>query len=197
MTLESIDFDLDKVLDNVGNLISEKASAKGLELVFDISSAVSTHLKGDPLRLGQVLINFCNNAVKFTDQGEIVVKATVREDTESEQLVYFSVSDTGIGLTREQTGRLFQAFQQADTSITRKYGGTGLGLAISKRFVELMGGDIGVISEPGQGSMFWFTARLGKSAGTPRRRVLQPDLAGRRVLVIDDNSPARAVLERC
>ena len=194
LMVESIDFHLDKVLENVSNLISEKASAKGLELIFDIEPKVSTHLKGDPLRLGQILINFCNNAVKFTEKGEIVVQARVREDREDDQLVYFSVSDTGIGLTEEQIGRLFQAFSQADTSTTRKYGGTGLGLAISKRLAELMGGEIGVTSEPGKGSTFWFTARLGKSTAPARRQLLQSDLRGRRVLVIDDNSQARAVL---
>jgi signal transduction histidine kinase/DNA-binding response OmpR family regulator len=194
LSVETIDFDLDKVLENVANLISEKASAKGLELIFDIEPSVSTHLRGDPLRLGQILINFCNNAVKFTEHGEIVVKAQVREDSDTDQLVYFSVSDTGIGLTEEQIGRLFQAFQQADTSTTRKYGGTGLGLAISKRLAELMGGDIGVTSEPDKGSTFWFTARLGKSAAAPRRLLLESDLRGRRVLIIDDNAPARAVL---
>ncbi len=194
LSVETIEFDLDKVLENVGNLISEKASAKGLELIFDTDPAVASHLKGDPLRLGQILINFCNNAVKFTDQGEIAVKARVQQDSETEQTVYFAVSDTGIGLTEEQIGRLFQAFEQADASTTRKYGGTGLGLAISKRLAELMGGDIGVTSEPGKGSTFWFTARLGKSAVPSRRLVPQPEMRGRRVLIIDDNSHAREVL---
>jgi two-component system, sensor histidine kinase and response regulator len=194
LSVETIDFQLDKVLENVSNLISEKASAKGLELIFDIDPSVSTHLKGDPLRVGQILINFCNNAVKFTEKGEIVVTARVREDSESDQLVYFSVSDTGIGLTEEQIGRLFQAFAQADASTTRKYGGTGLGLAISKRLAELMGGEVGVSSEPGKGSTFWFTARVGKSTAPARRKLLESDLRGRRVLVIDDNSQARAVL---
>jgi len=194
LSVESIDFHLERVLENVGDLISEKASAKGLELVFDIDPLVSTRLKGDPLRLGQILINFCNNAVKFTDSGEVVVKATLAEDSEQTQLVAFSVRDTGIGMTDVQLGRLFQAFEQADTSTTRKYGGTGLGLAISKRLVELMGGDVSVESEPGKGSTFRFTARLGKSAVVSRPRMLRSDLQGRRVLVIDDNAPARAVI---
>lgn len=194
LSVEKIDFDFDKVLDNVSNLVSEKAASKGLELVFDIDPAVSTYLKGDPLRLGQILINFCNNAVKFTERGEIVVKARVQEDSEEDQLLYFSVRDTGIGLTKQQIGGLFQAFQQGDASTTRKYGGTGLGLAISKRLAELMGGDIGVTSEPGVGSTFWFSARLGKSRVPPRRHLLQPDLGGRHVLIIDDNSAARTVL---
>ena len=167
LSVENIDFDLEKVLENVSNLISEKATAKGLELIFDIDPAVSTHLKGDPLRLGQILINFCNNAVKFTENGEIIVKARVQEKDEDGQLVYFSVSDTGIGLTQEQMGRLFQAFEQADASTTRQHGGTGLGLAISKRLAHLMGGDVGVESEIGKGSTFWFTARLGNGAPHP------------------------------
>ena len=194
LTVENIDFDLDKVLENVSNLISEKASAKGLELIFEVEPAVSTQFRGDPLRLGQILINFCNNAVKFTEKGEVVVRAQVLEDGKDSQLMLFSVSDTGIGLTEEQIGRLFQAFQQADVSTTRKYGGTGLGLAISKRLAGLMGGTIEVFSEIGKGSTFRFTARLGRAAVTPRRRLLQADLRGRRVLIIDDNSHARAVL---
>jgi signal transduction histidine kinase/DNA-binding response OmpR family regulator len=193
LTVENIDFDLERVLENVSNLISEKASAKGLELIFDIDSAVPTQLKGDPLRLGQILINFCNNAVKFTEQGEIVVRAKIQEKTAEGQLIYFAVSDTGIGLTKEQMGRLFQAFEQADASTTRQHGGTGLGLAISKRLAQLMGGDVGVDSEVGKGSTFWFTARLGNGAGT-RRQTVPPDLRGRRVLIIDDNPQARAVL---
>jgi len=194
LEVETIDFDLDKVLENIGNLISEKATTKGLELIFDIDPSVSKYLRGDPLRLGQILINFCNNAVKFTEKGEVVVSAEVLEDNPQKQLIAFSVRDTGIGMTEEQMGRLFQAFEQADTSTTRKFGGTGLGLAISKRLAELMGGDVDVASEPGKGSMFRFTARLEKAAATPRRRVLQSDLRGRRVLVIDDNSHARSVL---
>jgi signal transduction histidine kinase/DNA-binding response OmpR family regulator/HPt (histidine-containing phosphotransfer) domain-containing protein len=193
LSVENIDFDLEKVLENVSNLISEKATAKGLELIFDIAPAVSTQLKGDPLRLGQILINFCNNAVKFTESGEIAVKARVQEKDEDGQLVCFSVSDTGIGLTQEQMGRLFQAFEQADASTTRQHGGTGLGLAISKRLAQLMGGDVGVTSEVGKGSTFWFTARLGNGVASTRRTD-RPDLRGRRVLIIDDNPQARAVL---
>jgi signal transduction histidine kinase/DNA-binding response OmpR family regulator len=194
LSVENIDFDLEKVLENVSNLISEKASAKGLELIFDIDPTLNAHLKGDPLRLGQILINFCNNAVKFTERGEIVVKARVEKKDEDGQLVYFAVSDTGMGLTAEQMGRLFQAFEQADASTTRQHGGTGLGLAISKKLALLMGGNVGVNSEVGKGSTFWFTARLGNSVATPRRSALRPDLRGRRVLIIDDNPQARAVL---
>jgi len=193
LTVENIDFDLEKVLENVSNLISEKATGKGLELIFDIDPMVSTHPKGDPLRLGQILINFCNNAVKFTERGEIVVKARVQEEDENGQLVCFSVGDTGIGLTEEQMGRLFQAFEQADTSTTRQHGGTGLGLAISKKLAQLMGGDVGVSSEVGKGSTFWFTSYLAKGEGVAPRAT-RPDLRGRRVLIIDDNAQAREVL---
>src|SRR6202041_1362579 len=192
LSIEAIDFDIEKVLENVSTLISEKATAKGLELIFDIAPAVSTHAKGDPLRLGQILINYCNNAVKFTERGEIVVKARVKEEDEKGELIYFSVSDTGIGLTDEQMGRLFQAFEQADASTTRQHGGTGLGLAISKKLAQLMGGDVGVTSEMGKGSTFWFTAYLAKGDATARR-LSRPDLRGRRVLIIDDNSQAREI----
>jgi signal transduction histidine kinase/DNA-binding response OmpR family regulator len=194
LSVENIDFDLEHVLENVSNLISEKATAKGLELIFDIDSAVPTQLKGDPLRLGQILINFCNNAVKFTESGEIVVTARVEEKDSDGQLVRFSVRDSGIGLTQEQMGRLFRAFEQADASTTRQHGGTGLGLAISRRLAELMGGSVGVSSEAGKGSTFWFTARLGNGA-VPARRAGRADLRGRRVLIIDDNPNARAVLD--
>jgi signal transduction histidine kinase/DNA-binding response OmpR family regulator len=195
LSVENIEFDLDKVLENVSNAVSERASTKGLEVIFDIEPLIAAScLKGDPLRLGQILINYCNNAIKFTDRGEVVVKARVLEENGERLLVKFSVSDTGIGMTEEQIGRLFQAFEQADASTTRQYGGTGLGLTISKRLTELMGGGVGVTSELGKGSTFWFTARLGKSVAAGRQRVLRSDLQGRRVLIIDDNPPARAVL---
>ena len=193
LSVENTDLHLDKVLDNVANLISEKAQAKGLELVFDVGRDVPNDLIGDPLRLGQILINYSNNAVKFTETGEIDIVVRLAEDLGSEVVLRFDVRDTGIGLTQEQMGRLFQSFQQADTSTTRKYGGTGLGLAISKKLAELMGGAVGVDSEIGKGSSFWFTARLGK--GKPRRQLVpNPDLRGMRMLVVDDNENARAVL---
>jgi signal transduction histidine kinase/CheY-like chemotaxis protein len=193
LSIENIDFDIEKVLENVGNLISEKASAKGLELIFDIDPAVSTHPKGDPLRLGQILINYSNNAVKFTERGEIVIKTRVQKEDDNGQLVYFSVSDTGIGLTEEQMGRLFQAFEQADASTTREHGGTGLGLAISKKLAQLMGGDVGVTSEMGKGSTFWFTAYLATGDAVTKRYTTRPDLRGRRALIIDDNEQAREI----
>jgi two-component system sensor histidine kinase/response regulator len=194
LSMESADFELSKVLDNISNLVSEKAFAKGLEMVFDIDPSVPNHLSGDSLRLGQILINYTNNAVKFTEQGEIVISARVLEETKQEVLLEFSVRDTGIGLTEEQRGKLFQSFQQADTSTSRKYGGTGLGLAIARQLAVLMGGDVGVESEFGKGSRFWFTARLGRSRNKSKPLIPKPDLRGRRILIVDDNEIARQVL---
>ncbi len=195
LVIETVNFELDQVVQMVTNLIAAKAAAKGLELILDLDPRVPNMLYGDPLRLGQILINFCNNAVKFTDRGEIVLAARIELENDSELLLHFSVTDTGIGMTEPQMASLFQAFQQADASTTRKYGGTGLGLAISKNLAELMGGEIGVTSTPGQGSNFWATIRVGRNrAAPPRRPLLHADLRHRRVLIIDDNAPARAVL---
>ena len=194
LTVEHIEFELEKVLDNLANLITEKTSAKGLDLVFDVDKQVPPRLIGDPLRLGQILINYSNNAVKFTEQGEVTVIIRVKERTESDVLLYCAVRDTGIGLDAEQIGRLFQSFSQADTSTTRRFGGTGLGLAISKQLAELMGGEVGVESAPGKGSTFWFTLRLGIGVGEQRARALSSDLQGKRVLVVDDKENARVVL---
>ncbi len=194
MSIEHVDFELDKVLDNVANLITDKCNAKGLELVFDIGSDVPQALIGDGLRVGQILINYANNAVKYTERGELVISARVAERTAEGVLLRFSVSDTGIGLTEEQISRLFQSFSQADSSTTRKFGGTGLGLAISKNLAGLMGGEVGVSSVPGVGSTFWFTIRLGESGMTKRVLLPNPDLRGRRALVVDDNDHARNVI---
>ena len=194
LTVERAEFELEKVLDNVANLIAEKAAAKGLELVFDIDKNIPARLIGDPLRLGQILVNYSNNAVKFTKTGEIDIIIRLRQQTDKEVVLYCAVRDTGIGLTAEQKGRLFQRFTQADTSTTREFGGTGLGLAISAKLAALMSGEVGVESEPGKGSTFWFTARLGKGVSQQRKPVLSDDLQGKRVLVVDDNENARLVL---
>jgi len=194
LTVEQTELNLENVLKNIANLIAPKTTAKGLELVFDIGRDVPNELIGDPLRLGQIFINYANNAVKFTETGEINVVIRMREQSDQDVLLYCTVRDTGIGITEEQRGLLFQSFQQADTSTTRKYGGTGLGLAISKKLAELMRGEVGVDSEYGKGSTFWFTARLGKRTGIQRQRVLSVDLQGRRALVVDDNESARTVL---
>ncbi|MEP6790858.1 MAG: response regulator, partial [Ramlibacter sp.] len=194
LTIEHADFELEKVLDSVAGLFNEKTAAKGLELVFDVSPDVPQRLVGDSLRIGQILINYANNALKYTEQGEIVVAVRVQERGARNVLLHFSVKDTGIGLTQDQMGRLFQSFQQADSSTTRKYGGTGLGLAISKNLAGLMGGEVGVESEFGKGSTFWFTVRTGVSASGTRERTPAPDLRNRRALVVDDSDSARAVL---
>ncbi|MDO8311762.1 MAG: response regulator [Sideroxyarcus sp.] len=194
LMVEHTEFELEKVLDNVASLIAEKTSSKGLELVFDVDKNVPLNLIGDPLRLGQILINYSNNAVKFTEQGEIDIVIRLKEQTDQDVLLYCAVRDTGIGLTQEQIGRLFQSFSQADTSTTRKFGGTGLGLVISKKLAELMGGEVGVDSEPGKGSTFWFTARFGKGVGDQPMLELPLDRRGKHVLVVDDNEYARMVL---
>jgi len=194
LDLENCEFELEALLNNTGNLISEKSDAKGLELVLDVAPDVPSVLVGDSLRIGQILLNYANNAVKFTDAGEVVISVRASERTESEVLLHFRVRDTGIGLTSEQIGRLFQSFSQADTSTTRRFGGTGLGLAISKKLAELMGGEVGVESEPGKGSVFWFSTRLGIGKAAHRELIPVPDLRGRRALVVDDNAQARAVM---
>ncbi|UCU97308.1 response regulator [Acidovorax radicis] len=194
LEVEVVDFELRSVLDNVANLISGKSSSKGLELLFDVDPVLPDDLRGDPLRLGQILVNYANNAVKFTDEGEIILR--VREISRNVDgiLMRFEVQDTGIGLTEEQQSRLFRSFEQADSSTTRKYGGTGLGLAISKKLASLMGGDVGVHSIPNQGSTFWFTARLGLGSTQHSALMPKPDLRGRHVLVVDDSEQARRIL---
>ncbi len=195
MVVESIDFDLDQVLDRVAGLIAEKAAAKNLELILEIDEKVPHSLIGDPLRVSQVLINYANNAIKFTERGDVALHVSVAQESALEVVLAFAVSDTGIGLDEEQRSRLFQSFEQADASTTRKFGGTGLGLAISRQLAGLMGGEVGVDSEPGKGSTFWFTARFGRGVEKPRQLLPDPDLRGRRVLVIDDNEHAREVID--
>ncbi|MYN10545.1 response regulator [Pseudoduganella aquatica] len=194
LQVEHTPFELGQVLENVSTVIADKIAAKGLELVFDVASDVPDSLVGDPLRLGQILINYANNAVKFTERGEVDIIVRVQASSAGKVLLRFAVRDTGIGLTQQQMAQLFQSFQQADSSTTRKYGGTGLGLAISKKLAELMGGAVGVESEHGKGSTFWFTASLAIGAGERRLLLPHPDLRGRRILVVDDNDSARAVL---
>ena len=195
LEIEHVRFELDSVLDHVTTFIGEKADAKGLELLFQVRGDVPAALVGDPLRLGQVLINYANNAVKFTSQGQILIHVGVLEQSPAEVLLRFEVRDTGIGLSEAQMSKLFQSFSQADNSTTRRFGGTGLGLAINKSLAEGMGGQVGVHSVLGQGSTFWFTARLGKVEGCGRRLLpLGVDLRGKRVLVVDDNEDAALIL---
>lgn len=195
LELEEADFSLESVMDNISNLLSGKIAEKELELIFDIDPSVPAVLKGDSLRLGQILINYANNAVKFTEHGQIVISARVLKQNSKHLILYFSVSDTGIGISEEQKSKLFQSFQQVDSSTSRKYGGTGLGLAISKQLANMMHGDIGVESEYGKGSKFWFTARLSKSSSHIKSLLPEPDLRGRSVLIVDDNEVARRVLD--
>ncbi len=195
VTIEAAPFDLLDVIDNVASLVSQKCTEKGLELIVDVEPQVPQALVGDSLRLGQVLINYANNAVKFTEHGEITLRVRCLRSQGGRALLHFSVSDTGIGLTPEQQSRLFQNFQQADGSTSRKYGGTGLGLAISRQLAALMGGEVGVQSEAGQGSTFWFTAEVGVAeAGRLAKGPHLDSLQGRRVLVVDDNDSARTVI---
>ena len=194
LDIENVTFALDSVMNNISTMVAQQIQDKGLELLFHVSSDIPHALLGDPLRLGQVLINLLGNAVKFTERGEIRLISELLERTGDKVKLRFSVKDTGIGMTKEQANRLFQAFSQADTSTSRKYGGTGLGLAISKRLVELMGGSIWVVSEPGRGSTFSFTGWFGLSEATARK-VMPVRLRSLKVLVVDDNAAAREVLE--
>ncbi|MGD8295071.1 MAG: transporter substrate-binding domain-containing protein [Desulfobacterales bacterium] len=196
LDMESVEFNLDDVLGNLANLVTVKAQEKeDLEVLFATTREVPRFLVGDPLRLGQVLINLANNAVKFTESGEIVVSTEPLKQDEGGLTLKFSVRDTGIGLTEEQISNLFQAFSQADTSTTRKFGGTGLGLTISKRLVGMMGGEIWVESEPGQGTTFSFTANFGLGKEQVKRRLApSSDLRGMKVLVVDDSATSRSIL---
>ncbi|WP_409027464.1 response regulator [Janthinobacterium sp. SUN098] len=196
MAFEKVDFFLEDVLAQIADLSVMRAQDKGLELLFDIAPDVPNALQGDPLRLGQVLINLTNNAIKFTDKGEIVVTIRLQQLEEHAAVLRVDVRDTGIGLTPPQRSKLFQAFTQADTSTTRHHGGTGLGLTISKRLVEMMEGEIDLVSEAGVGSTFFFTARFGLAA-VPRDNLPQlqhqQQFQGLRVLVVDDNPSAREI----
>ena len=197
LEMESVPFNLEEVLNNLANLVTVKVREKeGVEVLFSTSTKVPQALLGDPLRLGQILINLTNNAIKFTDSGEIVVSTQlIHADAETAHL-RFAVSDTGIGLSDKQKDNLFKSFSQADTSTTRKYGGTGLGLAICKRLVSMMGGEIWVESEFGEGSTFVFTAVFGidRQGGVSSERT-PLNLRGAKVLVVDDNPTSRQILQ--
>ncbi len=193
LVLETLGFDLPTVVRDISSQLWDSATTKGLELVFDIDPQLSQTLQGDPLRLRQILLNYIGNAIKFTHQGKIIVRARILEEAASDYLVRFDVQDTGIGMSEAEMAQLFQPFQQADTSTTRTYGGTGLGLTISKQLAELMGGGVGVESRPAQGSTFWFTARLGRGVGktVPVQEALPPVglrlIKGATVLLVEDN----------
>ena len=191
--MENISFWLDDVMSNVTTVVSHKAHDKGLEFLIHVAPDVPRNLLGDPLRMGQVLTNLINNAVKFTDQGHVKVSIGVTKKEKGRVQIEVDVEDTGIGMTPEQAGRLFQAFGQADGSTTRKYGGTGLGLTISKRMVELMDGEIWIESQAGVGSHFKFNAWLGVGSEQDRQK-MPISVKGFRALVVDDNPAAREIL---
>ncbi|MDZ4202295.1 MAG: PAS domain S-box protein [Gallionella sp.] len=193
LELDQTELRLDDLLENVADLFNVRAEEKGIELVLDIAPGVPERLLGDPLRLGQVMNNLVGNAVKFTEQGEIVMRVQQLDSADGISTLHFAVRDTGIGMSEEQVARLFKAFTQADSSITRRFGGTGLGLTISKKLVEKMGGDISVISEPGKGSAFSFTICLPVSNQAHIERS-PSELKGMRVLVVDDLEISRLTL---
>src|SRR5438477_849528 len=195
LTFDHTGFNLVDTIEGAIDLFAERAHQKGLELLYLIEHGTPRHLVGDPSRLRQIFLNLIGNAVKFTQTGEVFVEISRRSETESDIELCCSVRDTGIGISEKTQKKLFQSFTQADTSTTRQFGGTGLGLAISRKLVELMGGQIGVISTPGQGSTFWFTIRFAKqTAPAPEVETSTGELSGIRALVVDDNATNCRVL---
>ncbi len=195
LDLEAIGFNLDEVISSVTVLTAQKAHERGLEFLAHVAPDIPEHLVGDPLRLGQILTNFVNNAVKFTERGEVRLTVERLERTGDKVQLKFAVRDTGIGMTQEQAAKLFQPFTQADMSTTRRHGGTGLGLTICRRLVELMGGRIWLESAPGVGTAFYFTVWLGVGEETGARKVVPGKLERLRALVVDDNATAREILQ--
>lgn len=194
LELERIDFNLRSAVEEVLAQFAERAETKGLELTGLVHATVPTALQGDPGRLRQVLTNLVGNALKFTDKGEVALQAFLEQETPEEAIIRFEVTDSGVGIAPDVQAKLFQPFVQADSSTTRKYGGTGLGLSISKQLIELMGGHIGITSASGRGSTFWCTARFIKQVGSPRAILPSSELAGRRILIVDDNESNRMIL---
>jgi len=195
LELDETEFNLHLFLEDFSEMFAQRAEAKQLELACHIHHDVPTTMFGDGDRLRQILVNLVNNAIKFTDRGEVVIRVSVDSQTADHAMVRFAVTDTGLGIPPERLNRLFKAFSQVDASTTRKYGGTGLGLAISKQLAELLGGSIGVESTPGQGSTFWFTARLKKRELQESRKIAPRDLVNLRVLCVDDNLTNLEILQ--
>jgi signal transduction histidine kinase len=196
LDIENIDFDLRNAVEDTIEAMYFKAYSKNIELISVIDPNVPSLLKGDPGRLRQIIVNLVNNAVKFTEQGEVVLKVSIEHETENDVTLAFKVKDTGIGISKEKQDKLFESFTQADSSITRKYGGTGLGLSICRLFTGLMGGDIGVQSEPGKGSEFYFTVKFEKQNKTIKTKTeFLPELVGKKILITDDNSTNRILFD--
>jgi len=200
LELEHVNFNLKDIFENLSTIIGNKIEEKSLELLFNTDFDVPDYLNGDPLRLTQILVNLLNNAVKFTDNGEIIIQTSIQNKTGKDQIeLLFAIKDSGIGMTPEQQQKLFKSFSQADSSTTRKYGGTGLGLAISKTLSELMGGQIWAESTKNEGSTFFFTATLTLQSSQQQQLVIdnQADLhqlKGKHILIVDDNDSAREIL---
>lgn len=195
LDLEVLDFDLSSLLDDLTESMALRAHAKGLELLCSIDPSVPTLLRGDPGRLRQIISNLVGNGIKFTHTGEVAIRVTIESQTGEDALLRFAVRDTGIGIPKDRISLLFEKFTQEDSSTTRRYGGTGLGLAISRQLAELMGGTVGVESEEGRGSEFWFTVRLAVQPGGARSEPpTLPDLSRVRVLIVDDNATSREIL---
>jgi signal transduction histidine kinase/CheY-like chemotaxis protein len=194
--MESIDFSPKNITEEAVELFAEAAANKGLELILDVEPDIPQRVVGDPGRLRQILLNLVGNAVKFTDVGEVVVRVTRLDTRGPGVLLSFEVADTGIGLTEEERAQVFSTYSQVDSSTTRRHGGTGLGLAIARMLTQLMGGEIGVESEKGAGSRFWFTSLFRESEGQPETRGMAADLTGAAVAIIDDNRTNRTILER-
>ena len=195
--LAEVDFDPRELIAEITDLFGERCTSKGIEFIYFVAEDVPHHLTGDPARLRQVLINLVGNAIKFTERGEILVELSLADSAAGHVTLRCSVKDTGIGIDREQRARIFESFHQVDASMTRSRGGTGLGLSIVKELVTLMGGDIGVESEVGRGSRFWFTTRLARSADAPasasRQRAIERPL---RVLAVDANAVSAEIMSR-
>ncbi len=196
LSLEIIDFDLRSTVEGVAANLAQRAEAKGLEMACLLYHNVPVRLRGDPGRLRQVLVNLTGNAIKFTDSGEIVIRAALESESDTHVKLRFSVTDTGIGIPKDRQGAIFERFVQVDGSTTRKYGGTGLGLAISKQLTELMGGEIGVESEYGQGSSFWFTAVFEKQVKPPTEELIPIQISDLRILGVDDNATNRMIVSK-